>query len=76
MVTSSESMGRYCGSDIYKQLMTMAKDSNLFYADDTGAKILEVIQDNKLLPRKQSRSCNTTTICTRTKDGNNIILYI
>ena len=65
-----------CGSDIYKQLMTVAKDSNLFYADDTGAKILEVIQANKILPKKQRRNCNTTTICTSTDEGNSIILYI
>lgn len=65
-----------CGSEIYRQLMTVAKDSKLFYADDTGAKILEVIQNNKLLARKQSRSCNTTTVCTKTAEDHNIILYI
>jgi hypothetical protein len=65
-----------CGSEIYRQLVTVAKDGNLFYADDTGAKILEVIQDNKSLAKKQRRSCNTTTICTKTADGHDIILYI
>ena len=28
------------GYEIYQQLMTVAKDSKLFYSDDTGAKIL------------------------------------
>lgn len=65
-----------CGSHIYQQLISVARDSKLFYADDTGAKILEVIRDNKLLSKKkQRRSCNTTNICTKT-DGHEIILYI
>ena len=31
---------------------------------------------NKTLPKKQQRSCNTTTICTTTAENHNIILYI
>jgi transposase len=66
-----------CGSHIYKQLMRVALDSKLFYCDDTGAKILEVIQANKLLPKNEKgRSCHTTNICTTTAKGDNIILYI
>jgi hypothetical protein len=62
-----------CGSHIYKQLMMAAMDCKLFYCDDTKAKILEVVQNNKTSP---GRSCNTTNICTKTADGHNIILYI
>ena len=50
--------------------------SKIFYSDDTGAKILEVMKSNKNLSEKQQRSCNTTTICTRTARGKNIILYM
>ena len=53
-----------------------AGESKIFYSDDTGAKILEVIKANKTLPEKQRRGCNTTTICTTTDEGHNIILYI
>jgi hypothetical protein len=65
-----------CGYHIYQQLLAVAGESKIFYSDDTGAKILEVMKTNKTLPEKQQRSCNTTTICTRTARGENIILYI
>ena len=57
------------GYAIYQQLLAAAGESKIFYSDDTGAKILEVMKTNKTLPEKQQRSCNTTTICTRTARG-------
>lgn len=65
-----------CGYLIYQQLINLAAECKLFYLDDTGAKILEVIQENKTLPEKQQRSSHTTGVCTETKEGQKITLYI
>ena len=64
------------GRHIYKELLSLASQGTTFHVDDTGAKILEVIAANKGLPLKDRRACNTTTICTKTKSGQVIILYI
>lgn len=65
-----------CGYYIYKQLLSLAAECKVFYLDDTGAKILEVIDTNKSLPAKQQRSCHTTGICSETLEGHKLIIYI
>ena len=65
-----------CGSYIYKELINIASNCKIFYLDDTGAKILEVMQEHKALPEKEQRHCHTTGICTTTKEGHKLILYI
>jgi transposase len=64
------------GSYIYDELLSIAVECNSFNVDDTGAKILEVIKANKLLPGKERRWCNTTTICARTENDEALVLYI
>jgi transposase len=67
---------RDCAAAVYAHLVELAKTCKTFVLDDTGAKILEVIAKNKRLPVKEQRSCHTTGICTETKEGNKILLYI
>lgn len=65
-----------CARAVHDHLMGLAKKCKTFVLDDTGVKILEVMAKNKRLPIKEQRSCHTTGICTETKEGNKIILYI
>lgn len=65
-----------CAAAVYYHLVELAKGCKTFVIDDTGAKILEVIAENKGLPVKEQRSCHTTGICTETLEKNKIILYI
>lgn len=65
-----------CGSYIYKHLINIASSCKIFYLDDTGAKILEVIKEHKSLPKKERRHCHTTGICSETMEGQKLILYI
>jgi len=69
------------GCYIYKELLELVVECDYFNVDDTGAKILEVIQENKLLQeesdgKKKGRKCNTTTVCTTTKDKEKLVIYI
>jgi hypothetical protein len=64
------------GEKLYEQILQQLKDkSYTFYVDDTGMKILEVIKENKPLP-KPHKVCHTTNICAQTTEGNNIVLYL
>ena len=65
-----------CGFDIYKHLLSVASNCDVFYLDDTGATILEVMQEHKLLAEKDRRHCHTTGIVTETRGNNKLILYI
>jgi hypothetical protein len=55
----------------------ITEETNTYYIDDTGAKILEVIKANKLLPEgEKGRACHTTVINGTTKEKHNVVLYI
>jgi hypothetical protein len=66
------------GHIIYEALVDeVAQKSDTYYMDDTGAKILEVIENNKLLKEGQRASaCHTSVIHTTTREKNEIVLYI
>jgi hypothetical protein len=65
------------GSFIYEALITIAAQSRDLYADDTNARILEVMVENKALPEGISgRACHTTVICAKTSDNHQITLYL
>jgi len=65
-----------CGLHINRELVKLASRCKVFYLDDTGAKILEVMSENRYLPVKERRSCHTTGICSETQAKHKIILYI
>jgi hypothetical protein len=65
------------GKFIYEALMIAAAQSRDIYADDTGARILEVIAENQELPEGiKGRACHTTVICAKTQDNHPITLYM
>ena len=49
-----------------------------FNLDDTGAKVLSIAKENKRLraENKKGRSCYSSTICSRTASGENIVIYL
>jgi hypothetical protein len=70
-----------CASFIFDALVDEVSRARELYVDDTGARILEVIADNKKLPQKERRACHTTTVCAtricpETKAKSEIRLYI
>lgn len=66
-----------CASYIYEGLLQEIADrGKIIYADDTRAKILKIIDENKELPAKERRSCNTTVIHAETEEGNRMVVYI
>jgi transposase len=64
------------GIYIYNELLEAASNCKVFYSDDTKARILEVMQMNKILPESERRGCNTTIIRTKTQEQNEIVLYL
>lgn len=65
--------------EIFGWLLGTLAECKDFKIDDTSAKILSVIKDNKLLKeqgKKKGRSCYSTTICSKTASGEVIILYL
>ena len=69
------------GCHIYGELLGLIAECDYFNVDDTGAKILEVIKENKILQhesdgKKKGRKCNTTTVCATTKNNEKLVLYI
>jgi len=64
-------VGRFVSDELYKH----AANSMLFNTDDTGYKILEILQSNKDLPEKEQRACHTTVICGQ-YEGYKIIFYM
>lgn len=65
-----------CGFDIYKHLISIAGNCDVFYLDDTGAKIIEVMQEHKTQSEKERRHCHTTGIVTTTREGNKMALFL
>ena len=52
-----------CASFIFDALVEEVSRAREMYTDDTGARILEVIAENKELPKNERRACHTTTVC-------------
>lgn len=72
-----EGVWNECGEVIFNEMFKMAANCDLIHVDDTGAKILEVIKENKKLPETEKpKECHTTTIYATTVKGENIVLYM
>jgi transposase len=56
-------------------LFNTVAESPLWQTDDTGMKILSVMQANKLLPESEQRACHTTVICGLFEEFK-VVLYI
>jgi len=57
----------------------MLAECSSFNLDDTRAKILSIVKENKLLleaENKKGRSCYSTTICSKTENGEIIVVYL
>lgn len=52
-----------CAKFVVSELYRIAPESALLSTDDTGMRILEVMQNNKDLPKKEQRACHTTVMC-------------
>lgn len=65
-----EDSAKYVVSELYR----LGIEGSLWCADDTGMKILSVLEMNKLLPEPEQRACHTTAICTKHEEFK-IILY-
>lgn len=70
-----EEVWKDVGQYIAKELYIAASNSPIFYTDDTGNKILEVLQANKDLEKKEQRACHTTVICSEYNEYK-IVFYI
>ena len=64
------------GEAICKAMYEEAANCKQFYADDTGAQILEVTNKNKTLSKSEQRKCHTSIFCTETESNHKIVLYI
>jgi len=66
------------GFEVFGALLEMLAECNAFNLDDTRAKILSIIKENKLLKAqdKKGRSCYSTTICSKTASGEIIVVYL
>lgn len=66
------------GSEVFGVLLEMLAGCNFFNLDDTRAKILSRIKENKGLAAqgKKGRSCYSTTICSKTAGGESIVTYL
>ncbi len=60
---------------VWKALIKYGKEGDLFYTDDTGAKILSVIEDNKKRNKKKDRTGMHTTGIISKRDNNECILF-
>jgi transposase len=64
-----------CGQFVHHALQSHLRESGSLASDDTKARILEVMQENKLLPEKERRDCNSTVIC-GSVEGREVVLYM
>jgi hypothetical protein len=66
------------GFEVFGALLEMLAECKAFNLDDTRAKILSIIKENKLLKAqdKKGRSCYSTTICSKTVNGEIIVVYL
>ncbi len=60
---------------VWKALIKYGKEGDLFYTDDTGAKILSVIEENKKRNKKKDRTGMHTTGIISKRDDNECILF-
>lgn len=65
-----EDAGKY----IIPILYTKASNGECIDSDDTGYKILEVMENNKDLPKDEQRACHTTVVCVKNGEDR-IVLY-
>jgi transposase len=63
------------GQFVCGTLESYLSESETLSSDDTKARILEVIQENKALPEKERRDCNSTVIC-GSVEGRDVVLYV
>lgn len=65
------------GIYIYEQLCGLAANCNMLQVDDTGAKILAVINANKQLAEdEKGRACHTTVISGLTEGSHKLVIYM
>ncbi len=60
---------------VWKSLIKYGREGELFYTDDTGAKILSVIEENKKRDKKKDRTGMHTTGIISKRDDNECILF-
>ncbi len=61
---------------IYEEMKRQAANGKVFYGDDTPARILELMKENKEKKKGERRGMQTSGIVVRTKEGNYIALYM
>ena len=66
-----EDSAKFVVSELYR----IAPEGELLSTDDTGMRILEVMQNNKNLPKKEQRACHTTVMCIKHGE-HKIIIYV
>ncbi len=64
-----------CAKFVVAELFRTVPESEMLLTDDTGMRILEIMQNNKNLPEKEQRACHTTVMCFKHQQGK-IILYV
>ena len=67
------------GNQIYQELIESSKKCRNYYVDDTRARVLEVITENKKRQEqglKKGKSCYSTILNTTTEESHKIVLYI
>lgn len=63
-------------SPIYEEMRWQAANGKVFYGDDTPARILELMKENKDKKPGERVGMRTSGIVVRTKEGNYIALYM
>ena len=61
---------------IYEEMKRQAANGKVFYGDDTPARILELMKENKEKKEGERRGMQTSGIFVRTKEGAYIALYM
>jgi transposase len=61
---------------IYKEMRRRAANGKVFYGDDTPARILELMKENKEKEQGERRGMQTSGIVVRTEEGHYIALYM
>lgn len=61
---------------IFAELLQQLSECHYINMDDTGARILEIIEKNKSLEEKDRKACHSTTIIGDTPEGHQIEMYI
>ncbi len=61
---------------VFGELLQQLGECHYLNVDDTGVKILEIIEKNKHLDQKDRRACHSTTITGDTREGHHIEAYM